>query len=1013
MALQKQNIPMSLGQGIDTKTDEKLVPPTKLLVLENGYIDKFGTLSKRNGYDALGTPPSGGRSITTFQDELILLTNEKIYSFNNSEQSWLDKGYVSDVKIESAQVVRNTSFQNASSSATLNNIIVYAWEDTSLGLTTVRSAIYDLNTRVAISSDESVEALTSSRPRVIACLRYIYIFYTQGTNLKSCRIDTSLSIPALETPVTLSTSGAADIVYDVVRYSTGSNMVLAYKNSSNGMNIGYVVESGNFGGPSDGVPSAITDVFSIVSGGRVITDYISIISEDGGSFKLIFGGSSVNGANDVYYGSLNYDFTSVTKVAMNKDAAIVKNNAAVIRETSNIIKVWLEYNDSDKSKVYIQFFTVTGLAGAATVSATSSWIKSLGIVSKPFTDSSDNVYLICAFETTLQPTYFVMKHIDSTRALVVNTISKTEAYGLTNRKGLISEPFESATDERIWPSTIRYQLQIVNSQVTAVTGIQSNKIFLSNVDSIESRTLGKNLHITNGQVQDYDGQSVVEHGFHYYPENLSFVSTSTASTPNSAGTRNYVAVYQWIDKQGQLHQSTASIPFVQVNGAGYESNTIRVPTLRVTEKRSGAGRTSVFIGLYRTIPNGTIFYSVLSTIFNTANSSTVDYVDIIDGSLDTTIISNPILYTTGGILDNSTPNPSNVIEVYNNRLILAEQSDANLIQFSKSYVNGSPVEFSGDLSFRVDQGEGAVKALGRLDEKLILFKDTSIYAQVGSGPTPTGAQNDFGTPVLISSDVGCSDPQSVVMTKNGLMFKSNKGYYLLNRSLQTEYIGQDVHAYNSLTVTGAVVIPDLDQVRIVHSDGLCLVYNYLYKEWYTFTNLEANACTVWQNTFIILKTDNNVWQESSDYTDDGTYIQMKLQTAWIQTALLQGAQRIYGFNVIGKYISKHAIEINLRYDFDESVRETQNFDTANVIGSSYYGQGAYYGADPYYGGVDSVEQFRVRPAVQKCEAIKIELRDYDSEITDGGGLELTGLTLQVGVKSGLFKLQDVKNASSG
>jgi hypothetical protein len=1009
MALQKSLVPLILGTSIDTKTDSKLVQSSKLLELENAYIDKFGSLRKRNGNDPLGNAPSGGRSITTFKDELVLMTSERIYSYNDSTDVWVDKGYLADVRTETSQIIRNTNKQNASSCASLNNITVYAWEDNDGSTTTVHAAVFDAQTGLAIISDYAVETISSTRPKIIACVRYIYIFYTQGTNIKSVRIDTTSSTPVFESPVTLTSSGATDPIFDIVRYGTTTNMVMVYKNSANKVNIGYVIESGNFGGPSDGVPSAITDVFTL--GAYVMQDCITLIVEAGGTIKVVFCGSSVNGLHDIYYGSLNFDFTGIAKFATNEVAGLAKNNVAIYAIDTNSFRLWYEFRETIKYKVYIQYIEITGLASSPTLGSATLWVRSVGIVSKPFSDSSGNIYLICAFETTLQPTYFVMKFISSTKALVVNTISKSEAYGHNNRYGNLSEPFEIETDKRIFSSTVRYQIQIVDSQVTAVTGIQSNKILLENTDSIESRTLGNNLHIANGQVQIYDGQSAVEHGFNYYPENLELSGTTIGSSSNPIGIRNYIAVYVWIDAQGQLHQSTTSVPYEVNNASAYDSNDIDIPTLQLTEKKQDSGRTPVYIGLYRTVPNGTVFYSVTPSVVALENDTSVSYVTYVDSTLDTDIIDNPILYTTGNILDNDTPNASNIVEVFNNRLILSDQSDENLIQYSKQYVKGNSVEISDGLEFRIDQGIGSVKALGRLDEKLILFKASSIYAQVGNGPTPTGAQNDFVTPVLISSDVGCSDPQSVVVTKNGLMFKSNKGYYLLNRSLQTEYIGQDVHEYNDLTVTGAQVVPDLDQVRIVHSDGVCLVYNYLYNQWYTFTNLQALACTVWKNKFVVLKTSNEVWKESDGYLDAGTYVQMRLKTAWIQLAQLQGAQRIYSCNVLGKYLSTHSIEIKLRYDFDDSVRETLHFVADTALGSSYYGEG-YYGEEAFYGGADGVEQFRIRPSIQKCQAIQYEMRDYDSEITDGGSLELTGLTLQVGIKQGLFKLRDGKNATT-
>jgi hypothetical protein len=1027
MALQKQIVPLVLGTGIETKTDSKLTDKSKLLELENAYIDKFGTLKKRAGFDSIGklTLPSNGRSITTYKDELILLSKDKMYSYNDSTDVWIEQGYISDVLVESSKLAYGavgtnlTSFKNTPSVATLNSITVYAYEDNNV----VYGMIIDETTGQILLSPTQLNntATLAYRPKVIATTRYLYVFWANPNSgyLYSKRIDSTNPSPVFESLVTLTTSGktrgslVADkpkgLAYDIVRYQNTEKMVLIYKNSADKINIGYVIETGNLGGLVDGVPAAITDVFTL--GANTMNECISLIVEPvSGVIKVMWAG--LNGSNkDIWFGSLNSNFTNISSTALGHATTNEWANITIYRESSSQLTFFVEERLStlSQSKIYCkQYGTVT--------TTLDIFARSVGLVSKVFNDSDNNIYVVAAFETALQPTYFILKYISTDRSIVMNTITQTEAYGLTLHYGHIMEPVLVETDVRIWPSTQRYQIQVSlvspnDTKVTSQTGILINKIILANSDSIETREIGNLLFIANGQIQIYDGNVPVEYGFLYYPEEITNPSNATTAGSLTNGTRYYVAVYQWYDKHGQLHLSTTSIPFKVVlsGGTSTQKTTIRVPTLRLTEKQL-ASYSNVTIGLYRTVDNESIYYSINSTVIAAINNKTVDYIDITDSTSDSAIIGYPLLYTTGGILDNTTPTPANIIEIFNNRVVLANQADENKIEYSKEYQAGVPIEFGDGFNFRAEYGLNGVTSLGRLDEKLIIFKESSMFVQVGNGPLITGQQNDYTVPVLISSEVGCIEPQSIVLTKNGLMFKSKKGYYLLNRSLQTEYKGQAVHKYNNLTVTGAVVIPDLDHVRFVHSDGLCLVYNYLYDEWYTYSNLESDACTIWQNKFILLRTNGEIWKENDTTLDSGSYIEMRLKTAWIQIGGHQGFQRIYAANIIGKYLSRHFIEIKMRYDFDDSVRETLQFDPQTALGSSYYGQGAYYGAETFYGGADGVEQFRVRPAIQKCESIQFELRDYDSEITDGGSLELTGLTLQLGVKEGLFKLRDSKNA---
>ena len=54
---------------------------------------------------------------------------------------------------------------------------------------------------------------------------------------------------------------------------------------------------------------------------------------------------------------------------------------------------------------------------------------------------------------------------------------------------------------------------------------------------------------------------------------------------------------------------------------------------------------------------------------------------------------------------------------------------------------------------------------------------------LGEGPNLMGLQNDFTPTQLINADTGCVENNSIINIPEGLMFKSEKGMYLLNRSL--------------------------------------------------------------------------------------------------------------------------------------------------------------------------------------------------------------------------------------
>jgi hypothetical protein len=59
---------------------------------------------------------------------------------------------------------------------------------------------------------------------------------------------------------------------------------------------------------------------------------------------------------------------------------------------------------------------------------------------------------------------------------------------------------------------------------------------------------------------------------------------------------------------------------------------------------------------------------------------------------------------------------------------------------------GEAVAFNDTLSVTVDQRGGPITALAVLDDKLLIFKESAIFALAGDGPSNTGAGQDYGAP---------------------------------------------------------------------------------------------------------------------------------------------------------------------------------------------------------------------------------------------------------------------------
>ena len=408
--------------------------------------------------------------------------------------------------------------------------------------------------------------------------------------------------------------------------------------------------------------------------------------------------------------------------------------------------------------------------------------------------------------------------------------------------------------------------------------------------------------------------------------------------------------------------------------------TVNIPTLRITDKPLD---TPVSIAVYRTLVNETLFYRVSRFDQPILNDKTIDSVSFSDNTADSELIGNEQLYTTGGVLANGPSPASNLLTQYRNRLIAVSSEDPFTWYFSKPVGTGVPVQFSPFFYKKIPEFGGQITALGVMDDKLIFFKRSSIFIVVGSGPNNLGLQDDFNDAELVTTDTGCSEPKSVVRMPLGLMYKSAKGIYLLNRGLNVEYRGAPVEAYNNVAVTSSELIESVNQVRFTLETGVTLVYDYFFDQWSAFTNQNAVDSTIFDSKFVYLRPDGKIYKESStSWTDGGLPIYLKAKTAWLSFNGLQGLERIYNAMVLGEYKSPHTLTFQVAHDFAAASQTT-------VIPSTV-SPGLY--------------QYKVYLTRQKSQAVQFILQESQAGPTYGEGLSISAVSLEVGVKKGLNTL---------
>ena len=1009
---QKILMDVPFSQGIDTKTDPLLVQQPMLIALQNAIFQKGGTLTKRNGYLPLSTSIMGGGTLTTgqalalFNQELLQITSAgELYAYVPSINQWVDRGAVTPCTITDSQIVRNTYTQANPDMDTANGVTVTVWEDTRGG---IRASVRDETTGGYILSDVSL-SVNATNPKVVAVGTTLCVLCMDLTFGGLCLFTLNTASPtAFSSEVLVDTnvqSGALRL--DAVSYN-GQAILAAWSTSGAGTKISYILTNGTEGSPvNGGYPNPMLLTNSCANCVSLSWDSANgVIWLDMASF---FG---------LYVQTLSTAFVSLTGPTLVDASTGIQN---VIHHVSGTnLLLWYEVSSTQTYNhlVYSNQISLTGVVAGATV-----FMRSVGLASKAFHNASASTFVPffhVAYSSSTQASLFMVNGL--TGAVVAKGIPGLGGNLFT--EGQLPRVVLTSGGTYAVPVCTRVQVTnsttSVNGTITSINtyfiiGLDRYDYRFNSIDCYRSAQLGGNLHLCGGLVQIYDGQSVVEHGFHLYPDQV----TATANTSGgsmSDGVYGVCVVWYWQDMQGQIHRSAPSqAQNVTISGGGGNGSiSLTIPTLRITAKTGT--RTPPVAAVFRTTVNGTNYQRVgngsndpvLSPVYSSTSIDTVSFSLTVN---DAAIAANEFLYTTGNVLPNTPTPPAKLISSTKNRLVLAGVlGQPNTFYYSQPWISGNPVGFHPNLSGQVDPHGGPLTAVGTIDSTVMLFKEGSVFYFSGDGPDTTGNNNQFTEPQLVTSEVGCTNPDSIAITGDGVMCETAKGIWLIDRSLQSTYIGAPVEAYNSLQTTSAVQVDGVNQVRFTANDGVGLIYDTYFNQWGTFTNFQANDAVSWPYytveqqqvvfKYTYLSTNGTVMVEAPGYyLDNLNPIALYVQTAWIKTSSLQGFFKVPWVTILGIFYSNHTLNVGVAYDFQGFVNEIHQYPPN--LGTETYGTNTY-GVETPYGGVSStVYQFRFRPNIMKTQSIQFTFTEQSP--SNGQGFALSGATLQIAQLPGPFK----------
>lgn len=1032
--LERQVISIPFGQGVDTKTDPKQVQAGKLLELENGVFTTLKALRKRDGNVMLGNNVDGGGSISngsglaTFGNELLLSDGQDIYSYAEGNDSWTSKGTFLSTQVTKNSVVRDGYTQsNPDGAIASNGLQAYAWQDSSAA-NSIRYSIIDSATQQTVVSSALLTS-TGIKPRVL-CNGGTFLFYFYDTSSQTLKLAQLSSGSPLDTPVasSLTTNSGNENSID----ATSPNYDCLFVFGTKG--VSYIVVAFN-------TPDASTNGDTTVRVYRSLsplTQYAPQVQTGSRSRAItVFRvgttfpadpGFAVAYATDnniaPYTPSIRYDGFSIADAPSSLIVPVFNGSYNTLIGSDPIQSI--TGCSVDFSVEGFELFWASGVASLKTsrlvvdssyvATGQEKWRIGVAPSARAFVYAAAS-YLPVVHNSSLQSTYFVITGPGNivAKALPGLAGSRPAAYaGYTAAMPILPSVTQIDADTFLYPCLETANLG--GAGFTTGTGVSSLTIDIDEqVHSFAHETLASNLHFTGGFVQMYDGVDVVEHGFHLYPENVTATGLTFGGSM-SAGTYSYCVCYEWIDQQNNIHRSAPSVAVaatVQV-ASPPDSGSVQltIPYLQLTDK---IGDRPVQVVLYRTTADQLVLYRLSSltspTINQVGTTPTFVYTDTQPDSVlvSNSVMARPEMYTQPlsslnagipAVLENIPAPPARLIQLHRNRLWVVDSTNQLQLWYSKEAEIGGPVEFSDELVKQIDPRGGGITALATIDDKLLVFKESYIFVVIGRGPTSTGETNDLSDSILVTTDVGCTDPRSVVGTPVGIMFKSAKGVYLIDRSLQAQYIGAAVEAYNDDVITSSLLLNDKNQVRFTLGGGKTMVYDYLVQQWGVFTNQQAFDSLIWQGSSTMLRQNGRVLKETAGvWTDAGSPYSLKIATAWMTFANIQGFQRVRRAQVLGAWKNPHNLAIDVCVDFDDTIVQSV---VVTPQSPTVYGGTSPYG-NSVYGGTFQLYQWRIDLARQKNQAVKFTIRDLPTA-TAGEGMSLSSIAFEVGAKQGTAKV---------
>lgn len=1015
MPVKPEIVEFPFNGGIDTKSDEKTVTLPSFLDIKNGVFSKQGSIVKRTGYtkvnhrDVDETALASKTHLSKLNDELVAFGDGSLHSYSSALDYWVDKDTLPAWSVTDDPVASRPATQSFPVHATDGSIYVTGWLETN----TLYVVIKDANGSVLAPA--TALSTVATEPQILPTDNGVALFFRDTTTQDVCCYFFTLSNLAGNRIDYGISDFHSDYLWSVGRlYYSGEYMLcVVYKESANqGIRVFFTDQTGD---PSGVTAAAISATPAGMSCGNVSS--------------MLSCGWDYNGTGSISYVWILFGATSDTRLiwfdATGFDGSARTVDASRVAEKGSIQP--RSRNSGNVDIVYEVSSTVYSVQGAynGTLTPTSRF-SGMTLASKLMhyealtsSDTTNWVFLV-HYSSTLQNSF-----------LLIN--SDFEVAGVYKRglaAAVSAEPLPhihlDGTITTI-PVAVNERVDVGDDQTDAYTqaNVELLRLDVGTGLKIDSVEFGDSLYVGGSSMWQYDGASVYEAGFWFYPElskatfaqNTQTIDTAISNQPFSidgdVGTLDiiYYVVYEFTDATGKRIQSAAApITFLDAIDPGTQSVTFTIPQIPATRK------SSVRAAVYRTHSTSTaIAYRIADSggsAYPGVDVSSSSY-SFTDDTAEADLKAGEILYISSGELENVAPEGCLSILSHDDRIFYVPSQEPLRIYYSKRPGDFDQPGFNEGLYIQAPPDGGDITGLATIDNKIVIFKRDRVFLVSGTGPNNLGV-GSYSQPRLVSTDTGCKNRRSIVRVPQGVMFQSDKGIYWLNRGEAVNYIGAPAEAYNSLTVEDATILPDDTLVIFLVNGARTLAFDYEDGLWTTFTGHAGLAATVIDDTYYYLRADGiYVYKASSGYQDAGQSYSLEIETPWIRPEGLQARWHIRRAALLGNYSSDHNLDVDVYFNYRSYKAYTSTWDVSTALDQGTLGGNATLGGGDLLGINDATKPDKVYQVGhllrdQRVQAVKFLIREVPPATSPGASFELTGLAAEVAGYGDTFKLPGSK-----